>query len=141
MIWKSCGREYLFFCVGRGDQDQSRSVRVRGHITGHACAQQYVGKSQACMVISGRLIVHAPVRREWVGLCGFAWVVIINTHTHTHTHTHTRARAHTLKEGEKEKGQKEEEAVQEVQDLRDHEQQDGLRVVPQDTGNLYDVPI
>ena len=26
------------------------------------CAQQYVGKSQACMVISGRLIVHAPVR-------------------------------------------------------------------------------
>ena len=25
------------------------------------CAQQYVGKSQACMVISGRLIVHAPV--------------------------------------------------------------------------------
>ena len=26
------------------------------------CAQQYVGKSQSCMVISGRLIVHAPVR-------------------------------------------------------------------------------
>ena len=25
------------------------------------CAQQYVGKSQLCMVISGRLIVHAPV--------------------------------------------------------------------------------
>ena len=25
------------------------------------CAQQYVGKSQSCMVISGRLIVHAPV--------------------------------------------------------------------------------
>ena len=25
------------------------------------CAQQYGGKSQACMVISGRLIVHAPV--------------------------------------------------------------------------------
>ena len=24
------------------------------------CAQQYVGKSQSCMVISGRLIVHAP---------------------------------------------------------------------------------
>ena len=26
-----------------------------------SCAQQYVGKSQSCMVISGRLIVHAPV--------------------------------------------------------------------------------
>ena len=25
------------------------------------CAQQYVGKSQSCMVISGRLMVHAPV--------------------------------------------------------------------------------
>ena len=25
------------------------------------CAQQYVGKAQSCMVISGRLIVHAPV--------------------------------------------------------------------------------
>ena len=25
------------------------------------CAQQYVGKSQSCMVISGRLIGHAPV--------------------------------------------------------------------------------
>ena len=25
------------------------------------CAQQYVGQSQSCMVISGRLIVHAPV--------------------------------------------------------------------------------
>ena len=25
------------------------------------CAQKYVGKSQSCMVISGRLIVHAPV--------------------------------------------------------------------------------
>ena len=25
------------------------------------CAQQYVGKSQSCMVISGRLIVYAPV--------------------------------------------------------------------------------
>ena len=28
------------------------------------CAQQYVGKSQSCMVISGRLIVHAPVSRD-----------------------------------------------------------------------------
>ena len=27
------------------------------------CVQQYVGKSQSCMVISGRLIVHAPVFR------------------------------------------------------------------------------
>ena len=26
------------------------------------CAQQYVGTSQSCMVISGRLIVHAPVQ-------------------------------------------------------------------------------
>ena len=30
------------------------------------CAQQYVGKYQSCMVISGRLIVHAPVR---IGCC------------------------------------------------------------------------
>ena len=28
------------------------------------CAHQYVGKSQSCMVISGRLIVHAPVQRR-----------------------------------------------------------------------------
>ena len=28
------------------------------------CAQQYVGKSQSCMVISGRLIGHAPVQRQ-----------------------------------------------------------------------------
>ena len=28
------------------------------------CAQQYVGKSKSCMVISGRLIAHAPVDRE-----------------------------------------------------------------------------
>ena len=39
------------------------------------CAQQYVGKSQSCIVISGRLIVHAPVgygdvtnpRLQWLG--------------------------------------------------------------------------
>ena len=30
------------------------------------CAQQYVGKSQSCMVISGRLIVHAPVCRRTI---------------------------------------------------------------------------
>ena len=28
------------------------------------CAQQYVGKSQSCMVISGRLIVHAPAAAQ-----------------------------------------------------------------------------
>eukprot|EP01048_Picozoa_sp_COSAG05_P008921 COSAG05_NODE_704_length_7857_cov_2.807038_4_plen_227_part_00 len=28
------------------------------------CAQQYVGKSQPCMVVSGRLIVHAPGRHR-----------------------------------------------------------------------------
>ena len=33
------------------------------------CAQQYVGKSQSCMVISGRLIVHAAV------------LTILNRHT------------------------------------------------------------
>ena len=32
----------------------------------HPCAQQYVGKSQSCMVISGRLIVHAPVQLGWL---------------------------------------------------------------------------
>ena len=36
------------------------------HVTGacttnRTCAQQYVCKYQSCMVISGRLIVHAPV--------------------------------------------------------------------------------
>ena len=30
------------------------------------CAQQYVGKSQSCMVITGRLIVHAPVQASRV---------------------------------------------------------------------------
>ena len=29
------------------------------------CAQQYIGKSQSCMVMSGRLIVHAPVQ-HWL---------------------------------------------------------------------------
>ena len=33
------------------------------------CAQQYVGKSQSCMVISGRLIVHAPAQS--LGTCRF----------------------------------------------------------------------
>ena len=28
------------------------------------CAQQYVGKSQSCMVVSGRLYPHAPVHRN-----------------------------------------------------------------------------
>ena len=32
------------------------------------CAQQYVGKSQSCMVISGRLSVHAPVLLDRVQL-------------------------------------------------------------------------
>ena len=36
------------------------------------CAQQYVGKSQSCMVISGRLIVHAPVD-EASRLSGSPW--------------------------------------------------------------------
>ena len=46
--------------------DQYR-VQTRHQLTTGACtinrpcAQQYVGKSQSCMVISGRLIVHAPV--------------------------------------------------------------------------------
>ena len=31
------------------------------------CAQQYVGKSQSCMLISGRLIVHAPVQATQCG--------------------------------------------------------------------------
>ena len=33
--------------------------QVRDSIIGHTCAQQYVGKSQSCMVTSGRFIVHA----------------------------------------------------------------------------------
>ena len=37
------------------------TVRVRGNIICHECAQQYVGKSQSCMVISSRLYCHAPV--------------------------------------------------------------------------------
>ena len=31
------------------------------------CAQQYVGKSQSCMVISGRLIAPAPAAEPWRG--------------------------------------------------------------------------
>eukprot|EP01048_Picozoa_sp_COSAG05_P019018 COSAG05_NODE_2892_length_2535_cov_2.408867_5_plen_172_part_00 len=34
------------------------------------CAQQYVGKYQSCMVISGRLIVHAPVAHKF----GCGWI-------------------------------------------------------------------
>ena len=38
-------------------------LRVRGHIIGHA-RNHSVGKSQSCMVTSGRLFRHAPV-----GIC------------------------------------------------------------------------
>ena len=41
------------------------------------CAQQYVGKSQSCMVISGRLIVHAPVDCALVGLPPALSVVLL----------------------------------------------------------------
>ena len=46
--------------------DHERAL-LKVHCTGactinRPCAQQYVGKSQSCMVISGRLIVHAPVQ-------------------------------------------------------------------------------
>ena len=37
------------------------------------CAQQYVGKSHSCMVISGRLIVHAPVESSALGSGEVAW--------------------------------------------------------------------
>eukprot|EP01048_Picozoa_sp_COSAG05_P013005 COSAG05_NODE_1344_length_5130_cov_5.136156_5_plen_93_part_00 len=37
------------------------ALRVRGNIYNRPCAQQYVGKSQSCMVTSGRLIPHASV--------------------------------------------------------------------------------
>ena len=41
------------------------------------CAQQYVGKSQSCMVISGRLVVHAPVDCALVGLPPALSVVLL----------------------------------------------------------------
>ena len=39
------------------------SGKVRADIIGHACAHQYVGKSQLCMVQNARLIPHASHRR------------------------------------------------------------------------------
>eukprot|EP01048_Picozoa_sp_COSAG05_P008350 COSAG05_NODE_631_length_8203_cov_23.575148_4_plen_74_part_00 len=45
------------------------------------CAQQYVGKYQSCMVIEGRLIVHAPVDS------GYVWRnQIIRSVLETHAH-------------------------------------------------------
>ena len=45
----------------------ARWLRSTGACTiNRPCAQQYVGKSQSCMVISGRLIVHAPVSKSRV---------------------------------------------------------------------------
>ena len=38
------------------------SFRTGACTINRPCAQQCVGKSQSCMVISGRLIVHAPVQ-------------------------------------------------------------------------------
>ena len=40
---------------------QTLCTRTGACTINRPCAQQYVGKSQSCMVISGLLIVHAPV--------------------------------------------------------------------------------
>ena len=41
---------------------QAPEIETAGACTiNRPCAQQYAGKSQSCMVISGRLIGHAPV--------------------------------------------------------------------------------
>ena len=49
----------LFVMLGGG------GGRITGACTiNRPCAQQYVGKSQSCVVISGRLIVHAPVTSQ-----------------------------------------------------------------------------
>ena len=63
------GQTALELAATRG---KLRSLFVRAA----SCAQQYVGKSQSCMVISGRLSVHAPVadadrqaNHAWLRLC------------------------------------------------------------------------
>jgi len=46
-------------------QSLAKQLAVKGRLGacgyngGHACAQQYVGKSHSCMVQNGRLIPHA----------------------------------------------------------------------------------
>ena len=50
--------------VGAAPVQHATRVSTTGACTiNRPCAQQYVGKYQSCMVISGRLIVHAPVKR------------------------------------------------------------------------------
>ena len=49
-------------CGVRGQWHRRRRTQNTGACPyNRTCAPQYVGKSQSCMVISGRLIVHAPV--------------------------------------------------------------------------------
>ena len=56
------GRRAEQAAVGRQDGAAEAARAATGACTiNRSCAQQYVGKSQSCMVISGRLIVHAPV--------------------------------------------------------------------------------
>ena len=44
------------------EQELATQFKRTGAFTiNRPCAQQYVGKSQSCMVENGRLIVHAPV--------------------------------------------------------------------------------
>ena len=50
-------------CPGR-DAIQRQTLCMAIYIISHSCAQNYVGKFQSCMVISGRLIAHAPVQHQ-----------------------------------------------------------------------------
>ena len=64
-------------CIGGGGEGDNGATGYSAYFSGGSragtnttgvwpynrpCAQQYVGKSQSCMVISGRLSVHAPVQ-------------------------------------------------------------------------------
>ena len=62
-LFQTREQEYTTVQLGRL---QTSAEHVSIKLTGacpynRPCAQQYVGKSQSCMVIKGRLIVHAPV--------------------------------------------------------------------------------
>ena len=55
------------YCPRLRGTRSATATRLAGRAAGactinRPCAQKYVGKSQSCMVISGRLIVHAPVQ-------------------------------------------------------------------------------
>ena len=61
-----CTRAQKIYVTTQAWKSSSHRVGItHSHICARGynrpCTQKYVGKSQSCMVISGRLIVHAPV--------------------------------------------------------------------------------